>query len=143
MKDRIEKVNATIHQIYQQQQTKAIQSFADMHIASDNIPQFYEIQSGLYKQKSKSVPTIPPSSLPIDEIVIPNEYKVCEDGKRNLLLYQSKDMLVFCSVDGLFVLAKSKRWQSDGTFSCTPLGFEQLYLIHAYYKEQMIVFLVR
>ncbi len=47
-------------------------------------------------------------------------------------------MIIFASDDVLKVLAKSKRWQSDGTLSCVPAGIKQLYLIHGYYEWQMI-----
>ena len=125
----------TVNQLYQLERTKVIKELGDMNLTSEVVPQLYNIQSALYKQKAKTVPPIPDS---IENIVIPDDYKLCEDGKRRFLLHQSKEMFIFCSDDGLKILSKSKRWQSDGTFSTTPDGFKQFYLIHGLYKDQMI-----
>ena len=47
-------------------------------------------------------------------------------------------MIIFCSDIGLTILAASKRWHADGTFTCPPPGFQQLYLLQALYKSIMI-----
>ena len=47
-------------------------------------------------------------------------------------------MIIFCSVIGSKILSKANRWYADGTFSCEPEGFYQLYLIHSLYKSNMI-----
>jgi hypothetical protein len=66
---------------------------------------------------------------------------MCEDGQRQFLVEQiqeKREMFLFCSDIGLTVLAGSKRWHADGTFTCPPPGFEQLYLLHGLYKSIMI-----
>jgi hypothetical protein len=64
------------------------------------------------------------------------------DGKRFLAYHQKltndKDkppMLIFISDIGIKILAKSSKWNGDGTFKVVPkpIGFYQLYIIHAYY----------
>jgi hypothetical protein len=38
----------------------------------------------------------------------------------------------------LKILSEAKRWHADGTFSCVPKGFYQLYIIHGLHKSNMI-----
>ena len=47
-------------------------------------------------------------------------------------------MIIFCSTNGLIILSESKRWHADGTFSSVPSLFYQLYIIHGFYKSNMI-----
>ena len=49
-------------------------------------------------------------------------------------------MIIFVSDIGIHILAKSERWNADGTFKVVPKskGFYQLYIIHAYYKHVLL-----
>ncbi len=64
------------------------------------------------------------------------------DGKRFLAYHQKltndKDkppMLIFVSDIGIKILAKSSKWNGNGTFKVVtkPIGFYQLYIIHYKY----------
>ncbi len=48
---------------------------------------------------------------------------------------QNCESIIFSSDIGLKILSESKRWQADGTFTCPPPGFEQLYLLHGVFKS--------
>ena len=124
----------SVQQLFQREQSKVVVLVGDLEVADRHIPQLYSIQSGLYKHRLKSIPEIPKS---IEDIKLEGKWSMTEDSKR-FLLYQSSEMIIFCSDAGLSLLAESKRWQSDGTFSITPTGFNQLYIIYAFYKWQMI-----
>lgn len=134
MKVRVRNENLPIQQLYQEEQTKIIRKVGDMEILAKAVPQYENISGGLYKEKAKVIPVIPDT---IEEIVIKDDWAMCEDGKRSFLLFQDSSMIIFCSDVGLKILAKSTRWQCDGTFKVVPKGFKQLYGIHAYYKWQL------
>jgi hypothetical protein len=72
------------------------------------------------------------------EIELKEEWEFCEDKIRKFVLFQSHTMIIFCSTDGLIILSECKRWHADGTFSCVPDGFYQLYITHGWYKCNMI-----
>ena len=50
-----ENPNKPIQQIYQEEQSKMINTFGDMQVAAA-LPQFRNVQSGLYKQRADLVP---------------------------------------------------------------------------------------
>ena len=115
-----------------------IKKLQDMKVVADSVPQFYNIQSGLYKHKSKTIPPLPKSR---HDIKLKDEWVLCEDGQRRFLVEQDQEeleMIIFCSDIGLKILAESIRWNADGTFTCPPPEFEQLYLIHGLYKSILI-----
>jgi hypothetical protein len=47
-------------------------------------------------------------------------------------------MLIFCSLMGMEILAKSDKWFADGTFHTASKYFTQLYLIHGWFMHRMI-----
>ena len=49
--------------------------------------------------------------------------------------------IIFGSDIGLTVLAKSRRWYSDGTFKTAPPQFQQVYIIQAKYKGKIIPYI--
>ena len=135
LKSRIADVNAPLQQLYQEEQTKIVKEKADLNTVACSVPQFYSIKSSLYRYKSKFIPTIPET---LEDIKLEGDWTLCEDKKRKFLLHHTPDMIVFCSESGLEILFNSRRWQADGTFSCVPLLFSQLYIIHGYYESTMI-----
>ena len=56
-----------------------------MKVVAEAVPQFYNIQAGLYKHKAKTIPPIPKS---INDIELKDEWILCEDGTRRFLVYQ-------------------------------------------------------
>ena len=86
----------------------------------------------------KNIPTIPDD---FKDLKIEGQWATTLNGERFLLKHtkerEGKDALIFCSKNGLEILAKSKRWHSDGTFKSSPDMFYQHYLLHGYYKSVM------
>lgn len=135
LKDRAGAENIPVQQIYQEEQSRVMKELADINKVATEIPQFYNCQSAMYDHRSKFMPPIPDS---VEDIEIEGIWAKCEDGNSRFLLHHDVNIIMFCSEVGLNALSKSHRWQADGTFSITPPGFMQLYIIHAYYKYQMI-----
>ncbi len=108
-KKRIVEESSTIQQIFQNEQSKMIKKLQDMKVVAEAVPQFYNIQAGLYKHKAKTIPPVPKSD---DDIELKDEWIMCEDGQRRFLVEQiqeKREMFLFCSDIGLTVLAGSKR----------------------------------
>ncbi len=109
VKDRIMgEPDVPVSQIYQQEQSKVIKQ-TSLEIVADALPQLYEIQSGLFKHKNKSIPIIPKT---IEEIEIVDEWGQCVDGSRFLAYHQKLDnipnkppMIIFTSNIGLTILS--------------------------------------
>ena len=99
-----------------------IAQLGDMALVANSIPQLTKISSGLYKHKAKFLPHVPET---IDKIEIKGEFEMCEDKTRKFLLFQSHQMIIFCSANGLQLLSECKRWHGDGTFPVAPNGFYQ------------------
>lgn len=76
------------------------------------------------------MPSLPQSCL----FTIPDPYKLTADGKRFLLLDESRirreRLLIYASDLQLDILFKSPIVYMDGTFSKTPPHFSQVYIIH-------------
>ena len=51
----------------------------DLEVVADSLPQYKEIQSGLYNHRNKSIPLIPASRA---DIKLQGEWILCEDGSR-------------------------------------------------------------
>jgi len=71
----------------------------------------------------------------VDEIVIPDRYKVTHDGQDFLLFDSGSDdnnrMLIFGTRDNIRLLETTAHWFLDGTFKTAPALFVQLYTVHA------------
>ena len=136
MKQKVEHHSSlSVAEIYLQEQTKLIQETGDMSLVAKSTPQLVNIQGGLYKHKNKFIPSIPKT---IDKIKLEGDWLLCEDKVRKFVLYHGIQMIIFCSINGLTILSEAKRWHADGTFSCVPEGFYQLYINHGLYKSNMI-----
>ena len=79
----------------------------------------------------------PPNPTTLEELKIPEEYKNTTNGE-SFLLYDSfsenineKRILKFSTEKNLNLLLESEHWFVDGTFSCCPSIFTQLYTIHS------------
>ena len=84
--------NTPIQQFFQEEQSKLIRNIGNMNSLTNDVPQFYNIQSGLYKYKSKFIPPIPKT---IDEITIKDDWGKCEDKQRRFLLKHDKEFIIF------------------------------------------------
>ena len=135
LKSRVSKEpNLSIQEIYQEEQSQLIKKVKDLKLVANALPQYYQVQSGLYKHKNKSIPLIPKTRR---ELVIEGEWSLCEDESRFLLQYD-EDIVIFCSDNGLKSLSETNRWQADGTFSTAPPEWYQFYTIHSVINLQVI-----
>ena len=138
LKSKAEKETTSMNQLFQEIQGEFV-SQSDIATVANHFPQYEEIKSGLYNIRRKNFPKLPPT---INDISLTDDWTKCQSGGRFLLNHIKDDanghLIIFCSDTGLEVLAAASRWHSDGTFTITPTGFKQVYLIHAYYKEAMI-----
>lgn len=86
------------------------------------------------RERENAAPGIPQS---LYDLVIPEEYKKTSDGK-SFLLFDSFDhdpdncdrFLLFSTEENLQKMSECDHWYADGTFSCAPSIFKQLYTIH-------------
>ncbi len=125
----------TLAALYLEEQSKLIDKTGDMELVAKSTPQLINIQAGLYRHKNKFIPAIPKT---IEDFNLEGKWCMCEDDTRKFVLNHGVEIIIFCSVNGLTILSESKRWHADGTFSCVPEGFYQLYVIHGLYKSNMI-----
>lgn len=83
-------------------------------------------------QASEQRPHPLPSS--VNEITIPNEYALKNDGSQFLVYDSSANsagrILIFCSPQMGDVLKTSTQWVVDGTFKVAPEVFFQVYTVH-------------
>ena len=154
MKERLQKEPASVHRIFQQEQSAFTQRVGNIDMAAAKFPQFEDKQSCLYKNRSKQFSPLPKT---IDELKIFGQFLVTETGLRFFLSHtkeknkvlrnkkrveEMEHTLTFVSDVGLQVLAASKRWHSDGTFDTAvemhEENFYQFYMIHGLYKNEMI-----
>ena len=61
-----------------------------MKVVAEAVPQFYNIQAGLYKYKAKKNLPIPKS---INDIKLKDEQILCENGIRRFLVHQIQEMM--------------------------------------------------
>jgi hypothetical protein len=58
-------LDKSVQQIFQEEQSKLIKTFKNLDVVADALPQYKEVQSGLYKRRNKSIPLIPESRADI------------------------------------------------------------------------------
>ncbi len=79
----------SVQQIFQEEQSKLIKTFKNLDVVADALPQYKEVQSGLYKRRNKIIPLIPQNRA---DIKLDGEWILCEDGSR-FLLEQEEDII--------------------------------------------------
>uniref|UniRef100_A0A2S2R4L2 Uncharacterized protein n=1 Tax=Sipha flava TaxID=143950 RepID=A0A2S2R4L2_9HEMI len=95
----------------------------------------------IVQRTRKQISSAPPNPTTLSDLSIPDEYKKSVCGEP-FLLYDSfeenidnKQILLFSTLKNLEILQNSYYWFADGTFSCAPKLFAQLYSIYSrYYK---------
>lgn len=89
------------------------------------------LESGLLYTRRKLTPVLPSSSF----FDIPDSYQVTLRNEiflfSDTLVCRRKRMLLFSSITQLEMLFDSATILMDGTFSCTPPFFDQVFTIHA------------
>ena len=145
LKIRVQSDPRPVPELFQEEQSAFARKIGEVGIVAAKFPQFTEVQSGLYKNRSKIFPTLPKK---VQDLILEGDYLMTEAGQRFLLSHathrntrQKNDetSVIYCSDIGLSILASSKWWFSDGTFDTAvdfqEDGFEQFYIIHGCYKN--------
>jgi hypothetical protein len=138
IKQRAKNESVPVRQIYQEEQTNIVQKLGDTAIVAKKFPQYLQVKSSCYNLRNKDTSKMPDN---LDDLQITGEFAETIDHKRFLLANKTLangHLVIFCTDIGLKILSESKRWQTDGTFECTPLPFFQVYIIHAWYKRKML-----
>ena len=98
-----------IKQIFQEEQSKFVKSTGSIEKTSEVFPQFYEVQSTLFKRRNKVIPPIPDT---IEKIEISGDWALCEDGTRLLLSHdktiinnKKHHIIIFCESKLVIYLA--------------------------------------
>lgn len=94
------------------------------------------------RERENAAPGIPQL---LYDLVIPEEYKKTSDGK-SFLLFDSFDhdpdncdrFLLFSTEENLQKMSECDHWYADGTFSCAPSIFKQLYTIHGIQSSNVL-----
>ncbi|CAI6352020.1 unnamed protein product [Macrosiphum euphorbiae] len=114
----------------------------DINIASQ-LPPINQLKR-IVQRTRKQISSAPPNPATLSDLSIPDEYKKSVSGEP-FLLYDSflenvdnKRILLFSTLKNLELLQNSYYWFADGTFSCTPKLFTQLYTIHSIIDKNVI-----
>ena len=103
------------------------------------MPQYENKRSAMYRHKWSTRPKIPSN---LQDLIFDNElYKNTLTHKRFLLIdcYESEQRItIFCSDRQLKLLGQAKIVGADGTFSSRPSLYEQLYIIMAWFKGEVL-----
>jgi hypothetical protein len=95
-----------ISELINKSKLKMKKELQDMDIVAEGVPQFYNVQSGYYKHKSKTIPPIPKF---VDDIKLKDDWTLCEDGNRRFLVKRDEqekcESIIFCSDIGLTILS--------------------------------------
>lgn len=58
--------------------------------------------------------------------------------KEKFLMVDSDNFKIFSTRNNLNILKRSQKWMADGTFSSSPIGYEQLYVIYGSVFQKVI-----
>ena len=100
-----------------------------------DIPTFPSIKSSMYRQRRTMMPVLPQTLQDVD---LQGPWSQTHDGKR-FLLFSDGDadkMVVFSTEDQLRLLQEADTIYMDGTFTCCPQLWNQLYSLHARKDDQ-------
>ena len=100
-----------------------------------DIPTFSSIKSSMYRQRRTMMPVLPQTLQDVD---LQGPWSQTHDGKR-FLLFSDGDadkMVVFSTEDQLRLLQEADTIYMDGTFTCCPQLWNQLYSLHARKDDQ-------
>lgn len=109
--------------------------------AKANLPTVHHLRRNLRRHRQTVSNTLP-APHNIDQIVIPDRFRVTHDGQEFLLFDSGPDtnnrMLIFGTLDNIRLLGSTPHWFMDGTFKTAPSLFFQLYTIHALVNTRTI-----
>ena len=137
LKTEVQRTTKPLKQLYEKAWSKfAENEEVDFEEFAKSSSQFDNIRRGLGKIRRKNTPKLPSSLVEID---LDGQYINTIDRKRFLLFDTrgTERIIAYSSQRQMMMLAQSTRWHVDGTFKASPSIFGQLYLIHAWYKDEM------
>ena len=111
---------------------------------SEYIGVYKSYKSCFEKIRAKNKPTIPTREKDSFDFSDPKCQKFTKtiEGK-DFMMYDNKKLenriVIFISEYGFRLLSQCERWHGDGTFFSAPEPFNQVYLIHAYKHNQMLL----
>jgi hypothetical protein len=107
---------------------------------ANEAPTTNSFKTSLYAQRNKLHPVVANS---VENIILTGQYVETTDGERFLLfdidIGGGNRIICLASDIQLECLVKSKLWYIDGTFAKSPNKFFQIYIIHAWYLDEMHV----
>ncbi|XP_034935332.1 uncharacterized protein [Chelonus insularis] len=106
----------------------------------------HSLAKTVQRVRNKNVNVILPNPKSVDNLTIPEGYRVYSERKIDFLKYDSKDsnvasserLLIFTTDNNLSVLRNAEVWYADGTFQTVPRIFYQLYTIHANVNDAVV-----
>lgn len=110
----------------------------DLVTTALHFPQLPTVKTRMYSAKRQHYPLLPKT---LNEVIVEGEWTQDKNHKRFLLKHiqeGNKNILIFCSDKALQLLASCTRWHADGTFYVVPDYFYQLFIIHVWYKSNML-----
>ncbi|XP_072175117.1 uncharacterized protein [Diadema setosum] len=91
-----------------------------------------------YRARKRNLPRLPQD---INDFVIENEWAETLDGQDFLLFddrLENGRIVCFCAQADLRMMCRIDELYLDGTFSCAPRLFSQLYTIHGFFEEKQL-----
>uniref|UniRef100_A0A6P7GX96 Uncharacterized protein LOC114343419 n=1 Tax=Diabrotica virgifera virgifera TaxID=50390 RepID=A0A6P7GX96_DIAVI len=108
--------------------------------ATGQLPSISSLKRTLQNTRQR-VEAIPANPRSLTELIIPEEYTRNNNGEPFLLFDSGPNeqrILIFSTERNLTLMASCEHWYADGTFTCTPLLFGQLYTIHGVQYSNVI-----
>ncbi|CAF1475020.1 unnamed protein product [Rotaria sordida] len=134
IKERAKNETTPVPKIYDEETAR----FCLTLLAIAIVPSQREINSSFYKARRLQTPAIPDSQI----FDIPDVYPKTLKGEPFLcvdkLIKRKTRLLLFASREQLKLLFESRIILMDGTFSASPLIFEQVYCLHAIKYQQFL-----
>lgn len=101
-------------------------------------PLLSSLKTSAYKARKQALPLAPKN---LNDLKITGTWALTETGANFLLFDETingERIIVFCTLENLANICKSKSLYMDGTFFACPLIFKQLYTIHTYFGDKLL-----
>lgn len=135
MKSRARSETSTISAIYAEETAKLISN----EYAVENLPSLNSIESTLHRIRRSNYPAIPDNC---SNLIIPAHLRK-NVLNEDFLLFKSVDktIVIFSTAEDLIKLCSFETIYVDGTFSCVPKIYKQLYTFHGFIGDRQFPFL--
>ncbi|XP_065315084.1 uncharacterized protein LOC135923974 [Gordionus sp. m RMFG-2023] len=112
-----------------------LQKVPNINRYPDALPTYQTVQKSMDRMVKQARPNLPKTSM---DLILPIEFTLCE-GQPFLLGNHNNEILIFSTYEFIKILTESDTVYMDGTFFIAPNIYQQLYSVHVYYKEYMLV----